>query len=158
MVRLIPMTEDEFQAYYTGAVEEYAEEHVKSGNWQPSEALEKSEKEYRHYLPNGVASPNQYLFSIEDTESGAKVGMIWFELREQAQHRSAFIYDFRIDEAFRRRGYGRQTLSALEEKAKELGIETIALHVFGHNQAAVALYQKSGYEITNLHMAKKLGD
>jgi ribosomal protein S18 acetylase RimI-like enzyme len=69
---------------------------------------------------------------------------------------SAVIYDFVVYEEFRRRGYGRQTLTALEEKAKELGLDTISLHVFGHNQSAIALYQQAGYETTSLYMAKKL--
>ena len=67
------------------------------------------------------------------------------------------IYDFLIYEEHRRKGYGKQTLVALEEKVKELGIETIALHVFGHNQAAIDLYQKTGYKMTNIQMQKKLG-
>jgi predicted GNAT family acetyltransferase len=30
------------------------------------------------------------------------------------------------------------------------------LHVFGHNQVARALYEKIGYEVTNVLMSKKL--
>jgi RimJ/RimL family protein N-acetyltransferase len=156
MVELIPMTEEEFQAYYDMAVDDYAQEHVTSGNWQASEAHEKSAEEFKHYLPEGLASKNQYLFSIKDDQTGSTVGMIWFALRDQVTPPRAFIYDFRINKAFQRKGYGRQTLRALEDKARELGIDTIALHVFGHNEAAIALYQKAGYEITNLHMAKKV--
>ena len=36
------------------------------------------------------------------------------------------------------------------------GLETLALHVFGHNPGARALYEKLGYEITNINMAKHL--
>jgi ribosomal protein S18 acetylase RimI-like enzyme len=86
---------------------------------------------------------NHYLFSLEDDHAGVKVGIIWFAVRDKASHPSAFIYDFVIYEEFRRRGYGRQTLTGLEEKAKELGLDTISLHVFGHNQAAIALYHWS---------------
>jgi ribosomal protein S18 acetylase RimI-like enzyme len=152
------MTVGEFEAYLEGAVEEYAEEHVKAGNWEAGEAIENSAREYGQLLPEGVASPNQYLFSVVDGEDGAKVGMIWFAVRGKEPRLSAFIYDFRIDEVFRGQGYGRQTLEALEEKVQELGLETIALHVFGHNKAAIGLYEKAGYEVTNLHMAKKVGE
>ncbi|HSO28244.1 MAG TPA: GNAT family N-acetyltransferase, partial [Anaerolineales bacterium] len=71
---------------------------------------------------------------------------------------TAFIYDFVIDEAYRRRGYGRLALLALEDKAREMGIDQIALHVFGHNHAARALYESVGYQVTNLQMAKALGE
>ena len=155
MVHLIPMTEGEFQLYLQTAVREYAEEHVKAGNWHPDDALEKSEKEFQSYLPDGLATPNQYLYMIED-ESPAKVGLIWLAAMNQGVQRFAFIYDFVIYASFRRKGYGQQALLAAEEKVKALGLDTISLHVFGHNQAAIALYEKAGYGITNLQMSKKL--
>ena len=37
-----------------------------------------------------------------------------------------------------------------------LGAEAIELHVFGHNQAAQALYEKLDYETTKIIMAKNL--
>ena len=155
MVHLIPMTESEFQAYLQTAVREYAEEHVRAGNWHPADALEKSEKEFQKILPNGPATPDQYLYMIED-ETPAKVGLIWLAAMNQGAQRCAFIYDFMIYESFRRKGYGQQALLAVEEKVKVLGLDTISLHVFGHNQAAIALYEKAGYEITNINMSKKL--
>jgi ribosomal protein S18 acetylase RimI-like enzyme len=156
MVHLNPMTESEFQAYTKGAVEELARERVREGDWQPADALHKAEQEFLRMLPQGVHTQNQYLLSIQADQTDLNVGMLWFALRGTAPHLAAFIYDFLISEQFRQRGYGTQALSALDEKAKELGVDTIALHVFGHNQAAIALYQKAGYAITNLQMAKKL--
>jgi hypothetical protein len=64
MVRLVLMTETEFQAYLEYDVRRYAQEHIKAGHWHPSEALEKSRKEHQRLLPNGLASEDQYLFSI----------------------------------------------------------------------------------------------
>lgn len=156
MVRLVSMTEGEFQIYVKRSLESYAQEHVKAGNWDPSDALQKAEKELLQLLPDGVASKSQHLLSIEDGDTGVKIGLIWFAEKLRASRPSAFIYDFLIYEEYRKKGYGRQTLTALEEKVKELGIETISLHVFGHNQAAIDLYQRAGYEITDLHMAKKV--
>ena len=157
MVQLMPMTESEFNDFRKAAVEEYAQDHVNAGNWDPAEALQKSEQEFQELLPQGIASPDQHLFSIVD-DAGAKVGMLWFAVRYKGSQPYAFVYDFMIDEPFRRKGYGRQAFAVLDEKAKELGLASIALHVFGHNHAAIALYQAAGYEITNLHMAKKLAE
>lgn len=150
------MTESEFQVYLKRSIENYAQEHVKAGNWDSTDALQKAEKEFLQLLPDGVASQNQHLLSIEDSNTGVKVGLIWFAEKHQASRSSAFIYDFLIYDEHRRKGYGGQTLNALEEKIKELGIETISLHVFGHNQAAIDLYRKAGYEITDLQMTKKV--
>jgi RimJ/RimL family protein N-acetyltransferase len=156
MVRLAPMTEIEYQAYLESDIQRYAEEQVKAGNWHPSEALEKSRKEHQQLLPDGLATKDKYLFSVQDQDTGSKVGVIWFAVDYKRLEPLAFIYDFVIDEEFRRRGYGTRALQALEEKAKELGVTKISLHVFGHNHAAKALYEKVGYETTGVYMAKKV--
>ena len=46
--------------------------------------------------------------------------------------------------------------TALEDHARVQSIKAIALHVFGHNTAARALYEKMGYEFTNINMVKKV--
>ncbi len=158
MVQLIPMTENEFKDYLRSSVEEYAQEHVRVGNWDPTEALQKSEREFQQLLPQGVQSKDQHLFSIVDDATGAKVGILWFAVQYKASRPYAFVYDFQIYEEFRRKGYGRQSFVELEGKVKELGLDSISLHVFGHNQPAIDLYKKVGYEVTNMHMTKKLTD
>jgi RimJ/RimL family protein N-acetyltransferase len=156
MVRLVQMTESEFQAYLESDIERYAQEHVKAGDWDPSDALQKSRDEHQRLLPNGLASNNQYLFSIEDEKLGTKVGMLWFAVHDTRQHPSAFVYDLLIRDQFRRRGYGTQALIALEEKLRRLDIDTISLHVFPHNRAARVLDEKVGYKARGLHMSKRL--
>ena len=108
-------------------------------------------------LPNGLASPDNYLYAIWSDEAplDAPVGVLWIAVlrRKPAQ---AFIYDFIIFEPYRRRGYGRQALLAVEDKVRALGLDTIGLHVFGHNHGAIALYEKAGYEVTDIMMSKKV--
>jgi ribosomal protein S18 acetylase RimI-like enzyme len=83
-----------------------------------------------------------------------KVGMIWFFADYSGA--KAFIYDFLIDEPFRRQGLGKQALLALEEKVKALNLNVLALHVFAHNTGARKLYEQLGYAVTNISMSKKL--
>lgn len=156
MVSLEPMTEAEFGGYLEHAIADYAEEKVKAGNWLPEGALEKSAQEFHKLLPEGVASAGQHLFSVVDGETGERVGMIWFVASGSGQQPFAFIYDFRIDEAYQGRGYGKAALLALENEVRARGLGAISLHVFGHNQVARALYDKLGYEVTNLNMTKRL--
>ena len=157
MVHLGPMTETELQAYLEPAIAEYAAEHVKAGRWSPAEALEESRKEITQLLPDGLKTAKQHLFSIRD-DSGANLGMLWFAVRERGASRSAFIYDVRIDEPFQRRGYATQAFQALETLARDMGITAISLHVFGHNMAARALYEKLGFVTTNLSMTKTIAE
>lgn len=156
MVHLVSLTESEFQAYWQRAIPGYAEEHVKAGNWNASEALQRAEKEFRQLLPDGLATKNQYLYSIVDGETGSKVGMVWFSVDDNRSEPSAFVNDFMIHEEFRRQGYGTQALRAVEETVKELGVSKISLHVFGHNHAARALYDRVGYETSDILMTKRI--
>lgn len=46
----------------------------------------------------------------------------------------------------RRRGIGSALLAAAEEWARGAGVSKLELHVFPHNEAAIALYEAFGYE------------
>jgi RimJ/RimL family protein N-acetyltransferase len=45
----------------------------------------------------------------------------------------------------RRRGVGSALLAAVEQWARAAGIAKLELHVFPHNEPAIALYEKAGY-------------
>jgi ribosomal protein S18 acetylase RimI-like enzyme len=149
------MTAVEFDEYLPGAVAAYAAEKAQAGNWAESEALDKSAQEYHDLLPQGVETPDNYLFTIQN-DAGAAVGMIWLAVMANRAAPFGFIYDFAIDEQQRRKGYGRQAMLALEDEARKLRLDTLKLHVFGHNRAARALYEQIGYEATNINMAKRI--
>jgi len=154
MVRLVPMTIKEFEAYLEKAIPEYAADKAGAGDWSEEEALERSRKSYLELLPQGVKTENNYLFRIQLEESGEKIGMIWMKHETPRPH--GFIYDIALDEDQRGKGYGKQTMLALEEVARELGLMTIGLHVFANNTAAMRLYKGLGYEVTSQNMTKKL--
>ena len=156
MVNLLPMTQDEFQAYLARAIPEYAQEKVRSGNWEEAEALDKSREIYEKLLPKGLTSPDQYFFTVFNPEDGTQVGMVWFAILTVEPQPKAFIYDFFIEPAHRRKGFGSQTMQVVEEKVKSLDIHRIGLHVFAHNRQAWALYKRLGYEETNINMEKVL--
>ena len=151
-ISLTPMTEPDFQVYLANAIQAYAQDKIRAGNWSQDEALERSTKEYEGYLSQGIQTPNNYLFSLMN-ENGEKVGFLWYAALQPGL---AFIYDFEIYEPFRRRGYASQALAAFELDAKALGLKQIELHVFGHNTAARALYKKMGFEETNVMMTKHI--
>ena len=156
MVRLVQLTEGEFDRWLEKSIRIYAGEHVKAGNWKPESALQLSKQTFDKLLPDGLKSKDQFLCTIVDDTNATKVGMTWFGVRDLGQGAHAFIWDFEIYEAFRRRGYASQALQAVEETIKRLGHDKISLHVFGHNHAAIALYQKMGYQATDIIMSKVL--
>lgn len=151
MVNLEPLQQEDFERFLERGIREYAEDHVRNGNWPAEGALERSKKEFEHYLPDGIHSKDQYLYSVINDDSN-KIGVLWVQVKDQ----KAFIYDFIIDEAFRGKGYGKQTLIAMDEKLKSMNVESVGLHVFGDNVTAQELYKKMGFQITGIHMKKEL--
>lgn len=156
MVRLVPMMVEEFEAYLDKAIPEYAEENIRAGYWAEGGAMERSRKIYLNFLPDGVKTENNYLFNIQVEESGEKIGVLWIKHEVPRPH--GFIFDIRLDEAHRGKGYGKEAMLALENVAKELGLKTIGLHVFAHNTVAMSLYKRLGYEISSQNMVKRLED
>jgi len=151
------MKEEEFQEYAKNSADEYARDKVASGNWHPDEASMRAEQEFQNELPNGLKTENQYLFSLIDKDTGKRIGMIWYMLDLKRPIPVAFIFDFMIFESFRRKGYGLKALRSAEQKAAKMGAKRMELHVFAFNTGARALYEKAGYQVTNLNMAKLIG-
>ena len=148
------MQQNDFDTFFEENIVRYAEEKVKSGNWQVEDALERSRAEFEGLLPDGLQSKDQYIFNIFDDEQESKIGILWVEVRMDEPHRPAFIFDFVIDESYRGKGFGKKSLTALDEKLKLMGVESVALHVFGYNTNAFELYKRMGYEATNINMRK----
>ena len=146
-----------YDAYFQAAVAGYAEDNVASSRWPREGALERSRADFESSLPQGLETPDNYLFEIKTAETGATVGALWFAVEEKHGLRSAFVYDIEIKPEWRRQGYAVRAFQALEPLVAALGLSTIGLHVFGHNPGAQALYAKLGYAVTGINMAKHLG-
>ena len=157
MIEFIRMSKREFNTYFKEASRKYAEEKVNSGNWSPEKAEELAKQTMKKLLPEGINTKTHHLYSIDDKKSNKRIGIIWFKINEDSSsNQQMFLYDILINEKYRGKGFGTQTMKKLEEKAKELKCNKILLHVFGHNNSAIALYKKMGYKITNLMMSKEI--
>jgi ribosomal protein S18 acetylase RimI-like enzyme len=155
-VVLDPMTEAEFGPFEQRGIREYAHQKTVSGEWTPGEALELSKADHERLLPDGVKTADQHLFTVRDAQSGGQVATLWLALRPKAGRIEGYIYDIEVREDCRGLGYGRATMLAGIEKARELGAETVGLHVFGHNGPARALYRSLGFVETNVSMSLEL--
>lgn len=152
---LVPMTDAEYVSFRESAIPAYAADKVSSGQWSAEQSLELSRKEYEELLPDGLRTANQYLYSVRD-DQGQAVGTLWIAVKEQSGKRIAYIYDIEIRPEHRLRGHAMRALAAAEDEARGLGLRGIGLHVFGHNIGARALYEKLGYQPTNINMFKPL--
>ena len=156
MTSLVPMKLERFASYMEAAVAAYAEENVTSGRWPLAGAMERSRTDFLSLLPQGLGTPDNFLFEIVDQPGGTPVGVLWFAIEARHGIRSAFVYDLEIHPEWRRQGHARRAFAALETIVAALGLDRIGLHVFGHNKAAQALYTSLGYQITGYNMTRQL--
>jgi ribosomal protein S18 acetylase RimI-like enzyme len=150
------MTQPEYAAWLAATIPAYAADKVASGQWTEDAALELSKKEYGELLPQGPETPDNHLFTILD-EKAAPIGVLWFAVKAKFNARIAFVFDVTILGGRRRQGHAKRALFALEGEVRKLGLSGIALHVFGHNTGAQALYAKLGYRPTNISLFKPIG-
>jgi len=151
-LKLQPMSERDCQDWLAILIPEYAQEKVASGAWKAADALRRAEESTQKLLPEGVATPGQWLFSLRLTRSDERVGYLWLGESEGA----AYVYDLYVYPEHRRQGYGSAAMQLVNGAARERGFDSVGLHVFGENHRARDLYLKQGYRITDLTMAKSL--
>ncbi len=154
-VVLTPMTQAEYEGWRAAAEVGYAQSFVDAGALALADAQERSVTQFAELLPDGLATPGHLLMTARDGDQ--RVGMIWLELTETAMGLEAFGYDFRVEPALRRRGYGRAVMLATERECVTRGVVAVGLNVFGHNDGARALYESMGFEVVSTNMKRHLG-
>ena len=147
------MTDVAYTAWRERSVRDYAAEHVRSGGWTAEEAPAKAEAQFAQILPDGRATKGQFLWTIRDA-AGTDAGILWVGTERRPGY--AFIYEIEIAADRRGEGLGTAAMLALEEWARDNSVDTIGLHVFGHNTGARQLYQRLDYVETNVQMEKRL--
>ena len=157
MIKLRRMTQAEYENYYLNAVQNLADETAKANGVSPDETLCSAKRCFETLLPEGNLNvPDQYLYNILADEQ--KVGVLWFGIRRDrvAAVPEAYVWDIVIEASSRHQGYGKQTMLALEEEVRTLGISRISLNVFAHNTRAQNLYERLGYSTISSLMLKTL--
>ena len=150
------MRAQEFESFADEAISNYANDNIQAGRWPISTALARSRNEFNRLLPQGLETPNHFVYEIEDETAGQAVGFLWFAIVETSDTRYGYVYNIRVKPEFRGRGYARAALDLIEAVAAAQGLSSIALHVFSFNTGAQALYRSTGYGITGMNMLKPL--
>ena len=148
------MAESSYQAWKSHGIKAFAQDKEQSG-YSPDQALRLSQESYDSGLPQGLDTPDNYIYTILNA-SEQPVGATWFAVKEHYGKKSAFVYDIEINLANRGKGLGRATMLALEDEVRKLGIDKIGLHVFAFNKTAHALYASLGYQTTDLTLEKSI--
>lgn len=156
MIPLRPFASRDFSAFMKISVPNYAREIAKARGLSRTEALARSKKEFKQLLPKGTQTADNFLWVLVADDIGKAVGTLWIACSGAGTRRKAFIYDIRLEARYQNRGYGRQTLHALELWAKQNKVKSLALNVFSHNPRAYHLYKSFGFEERSVQMSKTL--
>jgi len=112
--------------------------------WLLADSHWRSVADERRYVRALRRHPDGALIVADD--AGTVVGRL--SLVRDPHPSSAHVADLglMVAASHRRRGIGRALLAAAEKWARGSGVSKLELHVFLHNEAAIALYEGFGYE------------
>jgi len=148
-IRLQPLTYEHRRRFVEAEVANYADEQVRDSAWPPEDALARAAAELQPVLERELSDApdrGQRVWSAVDP-TGEPVGWLWITPGGDGSGRIAFLHQITVVEAFRRRGFGRTMLRALEELLAAEGYEELRLHVMQANRPARRLYEEAGYEL-----------
>jgi RimJ/RimL family protein N-acetyltransferase len=113
------------------------------GRWLISTSEWRSVADERRYLRAVRRSDHAAVFLAE--ADGEIVGRM--SLARDPHPASFHVADLglMVDARFRRRGVGTALLEAAVVWARAVGVAKLELHVFPHNEAAIALYERFGF-------------
>jgi ribosomal protein S18 acetylase RimI-like enzyme len=131
---------------------EYLNERMAAGDTL-DEATADADGSMQRTFPGGLATPGQLAGRV--LGDGQRIGELWVG-QFGGDPQRWWVWDVRIDEAFRGQGLGRRTMLLAEDLARANGAVTIGLNVFAHNGVARRLYASLAYNETSVQMRKEL--
>ncbi|MHA3701928.1 N-acetyltransferase family protein [Jatrophihabitans sp. YIM 134969] len=155
------MTADEFEAWRSTSVEEYARDDLARSGGDLELALQRARDSYDRFLPDGPATVDTRLLTL--TQDGEPVGDLWLR-HHWPRHRDpepgsdqTFTFDVAVHLDRRGQGLGRAAMLAAECEAVRVGDRQLGLNVFGANDTAYGLYRSLGYTARSTVFAVDLG-
>ncbi len=93
-----------------------------------------------------VSADGAIVVVIEDDSTQQMLGFIIAHPQGKSRNRYAYIVTIDVAPSARHRGIGAKLLQQAETQASAAGLHSIGLHVAKDNAAAIALYNRQGYE------------
>jgi RimJ/RimL family protein N-acetyltransferase len=148
-----PMTDDEFAVFLLRQREEYAADVAQSASIPLEAALAQADEQMAEFLPEGMATPGHRMLTVVDGDR--PIGQLWIGPHPRRAD-TGYVYEIRIDEAERGKGFGHDAMLAAEDLVRAGGVTAIGLNVFGFNERAQRLYASLGYDVVSTQMLKQL--
>ncbi|CNL37330.1 GNAT family N-acetyltransferase [Yersinia proxima] len=158
MIVLREMRAEELSDYRNLFITEYAQDLSSNSGYSNEQAVAHATHSFDSYLPDGVDSPDDHLYCIENKinigQNNQLVGYLWFGLGKNDS--AAFIKDFYVLPQCQRKGYGSACLQELEKLLVAQDIFEIKLRVAADNPQAKRLYEQMDFLVTGFNMSKSL--
>lgn len=125
--------------------------------FRPVDAFERSRDE----IGAQIADDDTALFVV--AEDGIVLGLVMAVMQSSppwpgfVERRFVEVVDLAVAPGARRRGIARRLMQAAEEWALSRSADSVDLTVVEGNDAALALYQATGYDVRSYRMWKRLG-
>lgn len=152
MIKLIAMSKNEFDYMIEDVISDFANELKHDNNVKDRQSKEQAYCETKRLLPDDYDNEDHHFLTVRSDSS--TLGYIWLQIKED--EKSSFIYALKIYNQYANYGYGTLAMKALEEYCKTIQLNSIKLHVFGHNKTVIHLYHKLGYDTKSIYMEKLL--
>lgn len=145
------MSDAEIDAYLERSRTDYVNDLVASG--MPGEAAAaRADAQHRQAFPDGRPAPGHHVRVVID--DGRTIGHVWYGPEPDATDDRWWLWDISVNESDRGRGVGREVLGLVETEVRRLHGTSLGLSVFGRNDEARRLYERSGYEVVSVRMRK----
>ncbi|GGZ02133.1 GNAT family N-acetyltransferase [Streptomyces nitrosporeus] len=150
-----PMTEQEYAAWASTSVEEYARSWIER-DVPEDQARLKAERDHATGLPDGLATEGMHFHVL--VRGDDVLGHVWVARHSAAPHDApiGYVFDVEVREEVRGHGYGRALMHLAEDLTLRAGLGRLGLHVFETNTPALRLYESLGYTTTQYNLAKAL--
>jgi ribosomal protein S18 acetylase RimI-like enzyme len=148
------MTNDEFESWFPRVTTSYGTDMARDAGVEPEKAAALATAQMNALFPGGKPSPEQLVYILET--DGEPVGELWLCDRDDGPQHALFVYFVGIAPEHRGKGYGKAAMELAESEARRLGVDRVALSVFGGNEVARNLYRSLGYVENAVAMTKKL--
>lgn len=154
MIELKVMTAEAYESFTKLSMLDFAEAKSRAERLSITEGHKIAADAWSSLLPQGQQTPLHHFYTAWSQDRD--IGMVWFKEERNWETPYAYLYQVWIWDEFQGEGRGEATMKELERKLKEMGLHRLRLHVFAFNERARKLYEKMGYETTNIVMVKEL--